>query len=354
MAKDDTVVTLLKDLIRLPGLSGHEGPAQQRIRESWRPLVDELSLSRLGSLHGLKRGTGKTPRPSVLIAAHMDAIGMMVSMLDHGFLRVAEIGGLEPRVLPGQPVVVHGRRDLPGLIVQPPVDGLPEAVRNQPIPVKYLLVDVGLPPNQAERLVRPGDLVSFAQEPFEQGDDRLVGHSLDNRASVAALTACLLELQQRTHVWDLWAVATAQEEETLGGALTSAFALKPSVAVAVDVTWARAPGLPEHRTFPLGEGPTNAWGPNVHPGVHKALKEAAARVEVPLATEPLPAHSGTDAFALQIAGEGIPTGVIGIPLLNMHTPVETVSIADIRRTGRLLAEFVAGLAADFAQSLTLD
>jgi endoglucanase len=239
-------------------------------------------------------------------------------------------------------------------VVQPPAPALPEEVRDQPVPVSQLLVDVGLPPEQVDRLVRPGDLVSFAQEPFEQGEDRLVGHSLDNRASVAALTVCLHELQQRTHLWDLWAVATAQEEETLAGALTSAYALRPAVAVAVDVTWARAPGLPEHRTFPLGGGPTNAWGPNIHPGVHTALKEAAARMEVPLAVEALPAHSGTDAFALQIAGEGIPTGVIGLPLLNMHTPVEAVSLTDIRRTGRLLAEFVAGLPADFTKTLTLD
>jgi len=350
----DVMLTLLKDLIRLPGLSGHERPAQERIQAAWEPLVDELSLSPIGSLHALKRGSGEAPRPSVLVATHMDAIGMMVSMLDHGLLRVAEIGGLEPRVLPGQPVIVHGRRDLPGLLVQPPAHALPAEDRKGPVAVKYLMVDIGLPPGQVARLVRPGDLVSFAQEPFEQGEDRLVGHSLDNRASVAALTACLIELQQRTHLWDLWAVATAQEEETLGGALTSAFALRPAVAVAVDVTWARAPGLPEHRTFPMGDGPTNAWGPNIHPGVHQALKEAAGRIDVPLALEPLPAHSGTDAFALQIAGEGIPTGVLGIPLLNMHTPVEAVSIADIRRTGRLLAEFVAGLPADFLQTLTLD
>lgn len=350
----DDLAALLKELLRLPGLSGHERPIQERLETAWKPWVDELSLSPIGSLHGLKRGSGAAPRPSVLIAAHMDAIGMMVSMLDHGLLRVTEIGGLEPRVLPGQPVTVHGRRDLHGLVVQPPAHAIAEEDRSGPVPVKYLFVDVGLPEGQLRRLVRVGDLISFSQEPFEMGDELLVGHSLDNRASVAALTACLMELQRRTHAWDLWAVATAQEEETFGGALTSAFALRPSLAVAVDVTWARAPGLPEHRTFPLGDGPTNAWGPNIHPGVHKALQEAAERVEVPLTNEPLPGHSGTDAFALQIAGEGIPTGVLGIPLLNMHTPVEIVSMTDIRRTGRLLAEFVAGLTPESLQILKLE
>ena len=139
----DVMLTLLKDLIRLPGLSGHERPAQERIQAAWEPLVDELSLSPIGSLHALKRGSGAAPRPSVLVATHMDAIGMMVSMLDHGLLRVAEIGGLEPRVLPGQPVTVLGRRDLPGLLVQPPALALPAEDRKGPVAVKYLMVDIG-------------------------------------------------------------------------------------------------------------------------------------------------------------------------------------------------------------------
>src|SRR3989304_2941446 len=128
----DVMLPLLKDLTRLPGLSGHERPAQERIQAAWEPLVDELSLSPIGSLHALKRGSGEAPRPSVLVATHMDAIGMMVSMLDHGLLRVAEIGGLEPRVLPGQPVIGHGGRGLPRLLVPPPAHPPPAGGRQRP------------------------------------------------------------------------------------------------------------------------------------------------------------------------------------------------------------------------------
>jgi endoglucanase len=182
----------------------------------------------------------------------------------------------------------------------------------------------------------------------------LVGHSLDNRASLAALVVCLRELEKREHEWDVITVATTQEEETMVGALTSAFELRPSIAVAVDVTWARGPGLPEHKTFPIGEGPTNGWGPNIHPAVHRAIEETAKRVEIPLTKEILPKHSGTDAYAMQVAREGIPTGLVSIPLKYMHTPVELVSMKDIERTGRLLAEFLCGLDAESMDALTWD
>src|SRR3990172_4615112 len=110
----------IQKLISAPGLSGHESAVRTLIEEAWKPLTDELSASRLGSLHGLCRGSGPEPRPGVLIAAHMDAIGLMVTQVLDGFLRVTSIGGIDPRVLPGQIVTVHGREDLSGVVVQPP------------------------------------------------------------------------------------------------------------------------------------------------------------------------------------------------------------------------------------------
>ncbi len=345
----------LKSLINASGLSGHELPVRRLVEEAWRPLTDELHLSRLGSLHGLRRGAGPEPRPSLLIAAHMDAIGLMVTGIVDGWLRLTQIGGVDPRVLPGQLVTVHGRRDLPGMVVQPPAALLPDDyTSDSAIPLEHLLIDTGLPARQVEQLVRIGDLISFAQEPIELGSDILVGHSLDNRASVAALTACLNELQNRSLKWDVWAVATAQEEETLGGALTSAFHLRPSLAIAVDVTFADAPGSPGHRTFPMGKGPTLGWGPNIHSGLYQAFKDLAERLEIGAAMEVMPRHSGTDAYAMQIVAEGIPTFVIGIPLRYMHTPVEMVNLKDIHRAGRLLAEFAVSLDETFMEKLSWD
>jgi endoglucanase len=350
-----TDITLfLKKIISAPGLSGHEAPVRAIIEETWGPLTDEMHVSRLGSLHGLRRGTGPEPRPSLLLAAHMDAIGLIVTRQVGEFLSIFRVGGVDPRILPGQPVTVHGREDIPGLVVQPPPRLLPEAYEVNPVPMEYLLVDTGLPAARLARLVRPGDLVSFAQAPLDTAGETITGHTLDNRASVAILTCCLEELQHRPLLWDVWAVATVQEEETLGGAFTSGYQLQPALAVAVDVTFATSPGSPSHKTHPLGEGPTLAIGPNIHPTLHKEFKELAKSLEIPVQIEAIPGNSGTDALALQIVREGIPSMVIGLPLRYMHTPVEMVSIKDITRAGRLLAEFASRLDNNFIKKLTWD
>lgn len=344
----------LKSLISTSGLSGYESTVRRLIEEAWQPLSDELHVSRVGSLQALKRGQGIEPRPSLLLAAHMDAIGLIVTGVVDEFLRVTEIGGLDPRVLPGQIVTIHGREVLPGVIVQPPTHLLPPDNRSGPVNLQNLLVDAGLSAQEVQRLVRVGDLISFAQPPIEISGDALAGHSLDNRASVAAITHCLEELRQRPIQWDVWAVATTQEEETFAGAYTSAFQLRPSLAVAIDVTFGSSPGSPGHKSFPLGKGPTLGWGPNVHSGLHRAFKELADRLEIPYSVEVMPRHSGTDAYALQVSAEGVPTMVVSIPLRYMHTPVEMVALKDITRAGRLLAEFAASLDDKFMGRLSWD
>jgi putative aminopeptidase FrvX len=287
-----------------------------------------------------------------MIAAHMDSIGLMVTSISEGLLHFEEIGGIDPRILPGTPVVVHGRRDLPGVVAMPPMPTLPESVRDSAIGLRHLLVDIGLAEGQVRRLVRVGDLISLATRPVELAGDSLSGHSLDNRASVAALTVCLEGLQNKQHSWDVWAVATAQEEETLGGASTSAYALRPDVAVVIDVTIGKGPGADGWEVFPLGKGPTLGWGANLHPFLYKEFDELAKRLEIPVAMEAAPTYSGTDAHAIQVAREGIPTMLLGIPLRYMHTPVELVVMKDIQRVGRLLAEFILGLGLDFMDKVT--
>ncbi len=350
----DSLACFLKELIDLPGVSSREEPVRLRVQAEWHPLVDEISVSRLGSLHAIKHGSAPAPRPSLMLAAHMDAVGLMVREIVDGWLRVEPLGTLDPRVLPGQPVTVYGRRDLPGLVVLPPPHCLPEEARQGPPRLEHLLIDVGLPADEVSRWVRPGDVVSFAGPPIELADDALAGHSLDNRASVAAVTHCLHLLQDRQHAWDVVAVATTREELHYGGAWTSSFALRPSIAIAVDVTYASGPGQPEHKTFALRGGPTNGWGSDIHPGIHAALKEAAERSHIPLTVEWLPSYSGTDARALQVSAEAIPTGVVSIPLRYMHTPVEVVAISEVRRAGELLAEFAAGLQTEFLNALALE
>ncbi|MEW6241029.1 MAG: M42 family peptidase [Chloroflexota bacterium] len=344
----------LKSLLSAPGLTGHESPVARLIEERWRTLADEVSLSRLGSVHALMRGSAAAPRPSLLISAHMDAIGLMVAGISGEFLRLSALGGIDARVLPGAPVLVHGRKPLPGIIVQPPARLLPESSADEVIGLEHLLVDVGLTAAQAARQVRVGDLVSFANEPVELSGETLSGHSIDNRVSVAALTLCLEALQAGVHAWDVWAVAAVQEELTFAGGVTSAFTLRPSLAVVVDTTFGKGPGASGWDAFPIGKGLTLGIGPSIHPFLHAKFKELAERLEIPVAVEPMPTFSGTEADGLQVAAQGVPTMVLSIPIRYMHTPVEVVAIKDIQRAGRLLAEFAAGLEEDFLEKVVWD
>ena len=354
------LLPFLKELLSAPGLSGYEDPAARIIENKWRPLVHEISRGKLGSLHGLRSGTGQEPRPSVMVAAHMDGIGMMVTGITDGFLRITPVGGLDGRVLPGTPVTVYasgtsgGSSGLPGVVAQPSARLLPQEEQDDPVAMEHLFVDTGLLPRKITELVRVGDLVSFAQPPVELSGETLSGHSLDNRASVAALTFCLEELQARPHAWDVWAVASSQEEVGTKGASGSSFELRPTIAIVVDVTFAKGPGASEWYAFPLGKGPVIALGPNIHPALQKAMKELAEKLEIPHALEFTPTDTGTDGWATQVSAEGIPTLVMGIPLRYMHTAVEMVALKDIQRAGRLMAEFIASLGLDFMEKIVWD
>jgi endoglucanase len=316
--------------------------------------VDEISVSRLGSLHGIKKGNGTSPRPSVLIDAHMDAIGMMVSSISDGFLHITEIGSIDSRVLPGTPVIVHAsgsREDLPAVVAIPSAHLLPDGESKDTVAIKYMLVDTGLTAREVSKRVRVGDLISFNTGPVELSGETVSGHSLDNRSSIAALTVCLEELQFKPHVWDVWAVASTQEEVSMAGALTSAFQLRPSIALVVDMSYGKGPGTDGWNTFPIGNGPTLAIGPNAHPFLRERFEDVADKAGIPVTNEPMPLESLTNADVMQLAAEGLPTMVMGIPLRNMHTPVEIVSMKDIQRAGRLLAEFVASLEEDFIEKM---
>jgi endoglucanase len=346
------LLPFLKSLLSVSGLTAYETPVTRLIEAEWKPLVDEIHLSRLGSLHALKKGTGAEPRPSVLIATHMDAIGLITKKIVDGFIYFAGVGGVDVRVLPGTPVLVHtASGELPGVVAMPSPRLLPEGRGDGFLTMEHLVVDTGLLPAQVSKRVRVGDVISYNTEPVEMSGESLSGHTIDNRASVAALTVALHELQSKSHGWDVWAAATTQEEVSTGGAATSAFQLKPSLAVAIDMTFGKGPGANGWESFPLGKGPTLSLGPNFHPFLHQRFKELAEKLEIPFAVEPMPRMSATDAEMLQIAEAGIPTMLLGIPARYMHTPVELVVLKDIQRTGRLLAEFIGALEADFIEKM---
>jgi endoglucanase len=287
-----------------------------------------------------------------MLAGHMDEIGLMVTLLEGAFLRFTEVGGFDVRTLSGQEVTVHGRRSLPGVVGCRPPHVLEGADTSRPTPMDELFIDVGLTAEELGTVVRVGDPVTLRAPCIELKNGRLAGKAFDDRAAVGTMAACLELLRQLSHSWDVYAVATVQEEVGLRGAFTSTYGIMPDVGIAIDVGFARQPGHDGPEALDLDKGPALVIGPNIHPALWRELKAVADLYEVPVQSVAAPGGTGTDANAMQITREGIPTALVGLPERSMHTPAETICVRDLQRAGRLLALFIAGLGKDFMDRLT--
>ncbi len=349
---------LLIELSATPGVSGYEAPVREIIRTYWEPLADAVEVDALGNLLATRYGSGPEPRPRILIAAHMDQIGMMVTRIEGQFLRITSVGGIDQRVLLSQPVTVHATaerpRDLPGLIGSRPPHVLPADARKAYPDLDDLVVDTGIPAKQLAKQVQVGDIVTFAAGAAKLGENLVSGPAMDNRVSVVAATQVLRSLAGRDHACDVIVAATVQEEVGLRGAQVAAWHTLPDIAIAIDTTWGIGTGVSEDKGFKLGGGPSLVIGPNAHPKLFDHLREVAATLEISITPEPMERSSGTDGYAIQISREGVPTAILGIPIRNMHMPVEIVHIKDIERTARLVTETVCGFAEATLDALALD
>lgn len=347
--------THLKSLVEAHAPSGHEGPVRQIVRDAWADLTDETDQDRLGSLIGIKRATETSDPPrKIMLAAHIDEIGMMVRDVVDGFIYVHRISGVDNRIMLSQTVIVHGKQPLTGVVASTPPHLLKPGDRKKYPTFDELIVDVGLPADEVADLVRIGDLITVDVPMLELKGKRIASKAMDDRACVATVTACLQNLQAMRHQWDVYAAATVQEETGLFGAATSAYRIQPDIAIALDVTFADQPGVDTDDASTLGGGPSVGIGPNFHDKLRERLLETAKRHEIKTQEDPLPGASGTDAWAIQVSREGVPTLLLSIPIRNMHSPIETVDFTDIERTGRLLAHFIAELDSEFLAAIEWD
>ena len=345
----------LKLLVEAHAPSGHEAPVREILRGEWAGVTDSMETDGLGSLIGIKRATQPLDPPRrIMLAAHMDEIGMMVRDVVDGFVFIHRISGVDNRIMLSQPVIVHGRQPLPGIVASVPPHLLTAEMRQKYPTFDELVIDLGLPAAEVESLVRIGDLITMDAPMIDLQGNRVAGKVMDDRACVAAVTVCLHELQSVQHSWDVYAVATVQEETGLYGATTAAYAVQPDIAIALDVTFGAQPGVDADTSSEVGGGPVVSTGPNFHTQLVEKIKETARTNELKFQDDVIPGASGTDAWAIQVAREGIPTALLGIAIRNMHSPVETLDIKDITRTGRLMAQFIASLDAEFLAAIDWD
>lgn len=345
----------LQRLTQASGVSGYERSVRDVIIRELRPYVDEITVTSMGSIIAKKCGPraarARSGNPKVLIEGHMDEIGLMVTDIDHGFIRFTQVGGFDVRVLLAQEVIVHSRRELRGIIGSRPPHVLSDEERAKVIPMDELFIDVGLPEARVRELVRPGDLVTISRKMTDLRNGLVAGKAFDDRAAVVAISEALHHLATLKHAWDIYAVINVQEEIGLRGAVTSTYMVAPDIAIALDVSHADQPNTTDVNAVPLDAGMGIAVGPNIHPLIHSKLAETAKGNEIPYRVTAYAGATGTDAWAIQVVREGIPTGLIDIPLRYMHTSVETLSLSDLERIGRLLAVFCSSLDDTFLRQL---
>lgn len=343
----------MKELSNAQGPSGYEDGIANLLEEAWRPLVDEIRRDALGNILALKKGKEGCEHKPIMLAAHMDEIGLMVSEIDDkGFIHFTTIGGFDKRVLPAQEVLIMGKKQVPGVIGAKPPHVQSAEERKKPVPWEELFIDCGLPVEKIKELVHVGDPITYMPNFTWLQDNVCAGKALDDRAGVAAITETLMNLQRRDHSLDIIAVATVQEEVTLAGAITSTYGIRPALGIAIDLGFAQRKGLEEDWTIKEGSGPALGWGPHVHPQMYEALKKTAQREEIPHQLEAVPFAQGTDAYGIQMSRNGVATALLSIPAAHMHTPLEVLDIRDIQRTGRLLAAFCSDIDADFVEAMS--
>lgn len=345
---------VLQKLSEARGVAGHENEAAELAVSYFQPYVDKIKRDNLGNLVAYKKGALRSRRrPSVFLAAHLDEIGLIVTeVTENGFLRFSTIGGFDPRTLWGQAVMVHGRRDLPGVIGPKSPHLVSQEEAGKELRIEDMHIDVALSKEKAEELVRVGDTVSIHRDFMEMKNSACVtGKALDDRAGVACLIQTARQLQRMVHDFDVYFVGTVQEEVGTRGAITSTYSIMPDIGVAVDVCHGNMPGVTEEDSSELGKGPAISVGPNIHPVLGDKLKEVAKQHRISYDIEAEPGVTPTDARAIQVTREGVPCALVSIPVRYMHTSVEVIHTEDLNLAGQLLAYFIADINHEFLQEV---
>jgi endoglucanase len=343
----------LESLLDAPGPSGFEVRPARVWRAEAETFADSVTTDVSGNTLALVNADG---RPRVMMAGHIDEIGLQVTHIDeNGILYVAGIGGWDPQVLVGQRVRILGRSgDVQGVVGKKAIHLIKPVDRKKASEIAQLWVDVGVSSAEeaGELGLRVGDPLVIDAQMVRLAGDRVASRAIDNRIGAYVVLEALRMLSESSPTASAVAVATVQEEiggKSGGGAQSSAFALEPDVALVVDVTFStdipdvEKKELGDHR---LGGGPVLSRGSAAHPVVFDRLVEVAESEDIPYTIQAQPKYTSTDADSIYLSRGGVPTGLVSVPNRYMHSPNEVVSLVDLDSTARLLAAFVRGLEED--------
>jgi endoglucanase len=329
----------LEKLSNACGIAGREEEVRSLMKKFLKPYVDEVKEDKLGNVIGIKKG--KKNAPKVMLAAHMDEIGLLVKTISkEGFIQFAKIGGIDDRILLAQKVIVYTEKGaLHGIIGSKPPHIQKEEERKKVLTYDDLFIDVGA--ENQERVkkmgVKIGDPVGFDVKFAKVGKNIVIGRAFDDRVGCAVMIEAMKRLGKTECT--LYAVGTVQEEVGLRGATTAAFGIYPDVGIALDVTVAGdVPGVREiEAPIKLRKGPSIEiadMGLIAHPKVVRLLIDAAEENKIPYQLETgLP--GSTDAARISLTREGVPSGVISIPTRYIHSPSSLLDLEDAEKAVKL-------------------
>jgi putative aminopeptidase FrvX len=331
----------LEKLSNACGVTGRENKVRDLLGEMLKPYTDEIQIDRMENIIASKKG--KPNAPKIMLAAHMDEVGLMVKTITKdGFLQFSKLGGIDDRILAAQRVVVYTKKDAyPGIVGSKPPHIQKEEERKKIMAYDDLFIDVGAESKEdAQSMgIAIGDIIAFEVQYTKLSKENVMGKAFDNRAGCAAMVETMKLLKDVDCT--VYAVGTVQEEVGLRGAGTAAFSVDPDLALALDVTIAGdVPGVREYDTsVKMGKGPSltvSDSGVITHPKIMRWILDTAAEENIPIQLESGLLGS-TDAARISLTRQGIPSGTISIPTRYIHSPAGILNLIDLENTAKLAA-----------------
>lgn len=328
---------MLRELCSLATVSGYEKAGKQGLFELAGPYFDELYEDSFGNLVLVKKSQIENA-PKLMIDAHFDEVGMLVSQIhEGGFLSVTQIGGLDTRVLPSAEVTVHGKKEIYGIIscIPPHIkghedDGAPK--------IEELYIDTGYTKEELCELVSLGDMVEFRDSFCELYGGCVVSKSLDDKACVCAVLDMARRADSSRLMFDLYVTVSAQEETGKNGARLVSYDIMPDIAIITDVNFALGDGIDETEAIELGKGAGVDISALTDVRLTRNIMRALDGAKIPYQRVCEPSRTSTNNDGISISGHGVRSALLSIPLQSMHTPSEVVSLSDIRSLSDILLE----------------
>lgn len=331
---------LLFGLSGADGVSGSEEKAGELALSRLKRYASDAYIDSFGSVIG-RIGVHSKDKPTLLLDAHIDEIGMIVTFIDDkGFVKVGNCGGLDRRLLLAQEVCIHGQKQVPGIICSKPPHLLSDEEKKKAPEVSEIAIDTGYSKEQLEKFVAPGDRITFVGVNRELLNGRVSGKSFDDRSGVAAILMALDLLQTEGELpFNLTVLFSSQEEVGERGAHIAAFDLAPDYAVAVDVSFGFTSDSQEDKCGKMGKGGMIGISPSLNRAMSDRLIALAKEKQIPYQVEVMPELTGTNADVIAVTRSGVRAVTISIPLRYMHTPIETIVLSDMEAVAQLLCVF---------------